>query len=193
MDELEKNIDKSVKDVLKLYKTYGHLHYGEGVTQLQHALQAAELAINEQGEDEMIVAAFLHDIGHLLSEQYVKTKKTDYGSVEHEYNGADYLEDMGFSDYVIDLVENHVLAKRYLVSSQSSYYDTLSEASKKTLEYQGGKMTIEEQEKFESNPYFEDYLTLRKYDDEAKEDRISPIKLEFMKGLLKSHLKNNLI
>jgi len=193
MDNLEKSIDKSVKTLLNLYKKYGHLTYGEGVTQLQHALQAAELAIYEKGEDEMIVAAFLHDIGHLLSEKYVKTKKTGYGSVEHEYSGSKYLHDMGFSDYVVNLVENHVLAKRYLVAVRPSYYEALSKASKKTLEFQGAKMTIKEQKKFESNPYFEDYITLRKYDDKAKESRVSPIKLEFMKNFMKSHLKINLI
>ena len=53
-------------DLLKPYYQYGHLHYGEGVTELAHALQAAQLASVAGEKNSTIAAALLHDYGHLV-------------------------------------------------------------------------------------------------------------------------------
>ena len=57
---------EQLKEILEPFEQNGNLHYGEGVTELAHALQAACLA-HEAGEKEsMIAAALLHDYGHLV-------------------------------------------------------------------------------------------------------------------------------
>ena len=55
-----------IDQIRDLFNQRGHLAYGEGVTELQHALQAASLAEQDNAPDNQIVAALLHDIGHLL-------------------------------------------------------------------------------------------------------------------------------
>jgi len=44
----------------------------------------------------------------------------------------------GFSSKVAELVEAHVMVKRYLVFKYPAYHDALSSASKITLKYQVG-------------------------------------------------------
>ena len=66
------------------------IQYGnENVTQLEHALQCAELAEKNNFSNEIITAALLHDIGHLLydGEDPIHEGKDGY----HENLGADYL------------------------------------------------------------------------------------------------------
>jgi hypothetical protein len=58
--------------------------------------------------------------------------------VSHERLGAEYLRRAGFGERMARLVEYHVEAKRYLTLRKPGYYDRLSEASRRTLGYQGG-------------------------------------------------------
>ena len=148
-------------------------YFGEPVTQLEHALQCAQLAEQAGADDETVVAAFLHDIGHLLpvvdSTLALASGYMDgYGTIDHEKLGADYLRKMGFSEKVAQLIEHHVNAKRYLVFKHPAYFDRLSDASVKTLEFQGGPMTAGEAAAFETNPYFKGILQLRAWDEQAK-------------------------
>ncbi|MBD2753546.1 phosphonate degradation HD-domain oxygenase [Spirosoma validum] len=143
-------------------------YYGEPVTQLEHALQCALLAEQAGADDETIAAAFLHDIGHLLPPELAGGYMDGYGAVDHEKLGADYLRERGFSEKVAQLIEHHVNAKRYLVAKNPKYFARLSEASVKTLEFQGGPMTIEEAAAFETNPYFKGILQMRTWDEQAK-------------------------
>ncbi|MCL4115106.1 UNVERIFIED_CONTAM: hypothetical protein GTU68_037663 [Idotea baltica] len=135
-----------------------------------HSLQAALLAEDAGYEDSQIVAAFLHDIGHLLHE--VEKSKVDkmgeFGIVDHELIGAQYLESIGFEDKICVPIANHVKSKRYLCAIDKSYYDELSDASVQTLNYQGGPMSKEEVETFENEDYFTESVALRKLDDQAK-------------------------
>ena len=91
-----------------------------------------------------------------------------YGTIDHEKLGADYLREQGFSEKVAQLIENHVNAKRYLVFKNPNYFARLSEASLKTLEFQGGPMTAIEAMAFETNPYFKGILQMRTWDEQAK-------------------------
>ena len=148
-------------------------YFGEPVTQLEHALQCALLAEQAGTDDETIVAAFLHDIGHLLPPELAGVESTagymdGYGTVDHEKLGADYLRERGFSEKVAQLIEHHVNAKRYLVFKNPNYFARLSEASVKTLEFQGGPMTAKEAATFEANPYFKGILQMRTWDEQAK-------------------------
>lgn len=148
-------------------------YFGEPVTQLEHALQCAHLAERAGADTETVVAAFLHDIGHLLLPELADGESTlgymdGYGTVDHEKLGADYLREQGFSEKVAQLIENHVNAKRYLVYKNPMYFARLSEASLKTLEFQGGPMEAGEALAFETNPYFKGILQLRTWDEQAK-------------------------
>lgn len=143
-------------------------YFGEPVTQLEHALQCALLAEQANADAETVVAAFLHDIGHLLPPELAGGYMDGYGTVDHEKLGADYLREMGFSEKVAQLIEHHVNAKRYLVFKNPNYFARLSEASIKTLEFQGGPMTAGEAAAFEANPYFKGILQMRTWDEQAK-------------------------
>jgi 2-amino-1-hydroxyethylphosphonate dioxygenase (glycine-forming) len=155
--------------VFDLYRTYGDADYiGEPVSQIEHMVQAAQLAEAAGYDDEVILAAFFHDIGHICEMDGQVEKMDLYGVKSHEEIGSRFLKSRGFSDKICKLVENHVAAKRYLTFADESYYNKLSEASKKTLEYQGGKMTAEEAEAFKNSSLFEPSIALRRWDEEAK-------------------------
>ena len=156
--------------LLDLYRTLGHQAYdGEPVSQLEHAAQTAELARTLQPDDpEFVLAAFLHDVGHLLPTDSAAEQMGIYGVRSHEARGAQFLRAQGFSEKICRLVEGHVAAKRYLVSTDPDYFGRLSDASKITLMHQGGMMTAEEHAAFEADPLFEQHLQLRRLDEQAK-------------------------
>ncbi len=141
-------------------------YFGEAVTQTQHALQAAQLATEENAPETLVAAALLHDIGHLLPGQ--DEEMADVGKDgRHEDEGDVYLS-RWFGDAVTEPVRLHVAAKRYLCAVESVYYDALSDASKKSLALQGGPMTAQEVQEFEKNPHFANAVRLRRWDDAAK-------------------------
>jgi len=102
--------------------------------------------------------------------------------VSHERLGADYLRRAGFSERMAKLVEYHVQAKRYLTFSQPGYYARLSEASRRTLGYQGGVMTQEEAQAFEQDPLCEISLRMRHWDEQAKAMHVPVLDLEVLKA-----------
>jgi phosphonate degradation associated HDIG domain protein len=159
--------DDPVSQILALYAEAGHRDYiGESVSQLEHAAQAADCAAGEGHGDAVVCAAFLHDVGHLCDAD--AEQMGTWGAAGHEVLGAQYLRELGFGERVVQLVEGHVAAKRYLTFKQPEYYDRLSKASKATLQYQGGPMNTEEAREFESNPLFSLILELRTWDEVAK-------------------------
>lgn len=162
--------------IMRMFLEYGgHEYAGEKVTQLEHMFQAGELASTQGYDDEVILAAFLHDIGHICVSADTHAQMDGYGTIDHEAVGAAYLRDHGFSEKLIRLVESHVDAKRYLTWKQPAYYDQLSEASKKTLEFQGGKMETDEAIVFEADPLFDLIIRMRRWDEEAKVEN-QPVK-----------------
>jgi putative nucleotidyltransferase with HDIG domain len=142
---MSNHIDQIVDEVFDLYQRFGHEDYiGEPVSQLEHMSQSAELALKEGYDDEVILAAFFHDIGHICVMKNNENDMGGYGVKSHERIGADYLRSKGFPERVARLVEYHVQAKRYLTFKYPDYYNNLSEASKQTLVFQGGVMTAAE-------------------------------------------------
>ena len=111
-----------------------------------------------------------------------------FGNADHEKLGADYLLEKGFSERVASLVQGHVLAKRYLTYKFPEYFNLLSDASKKTLEFQGGVMTREEAEDFESEEYFDLYLLLRSWDEQAKQEHLPLPDLNVYREMMIQHL-----
>jgi phosphonate degradation associated HDIG domain protein len=161
------------EDIIRLYRLHGGEEYaGEAVTQLEHMVQAAQLAEAMGYDEEVILAAFLHDIGHICVSMQGDNEMDGYGVIDHEEIGAAFLRDKGFSERLIRLVESHVNAKRYLTYSSPEYYDSLSEASKRTLEFQGGKMNEEEAAAFEADPLFDLMIRMRRWDEAAKVENL---------------------
>jgi phosphonate degradation associated HDIG domain protein len=184
--------EEVVAEVFALYEKHGDEDYiGEPVSQLEHMSQAATLAEDEGYDDEVILAAFFHDIGHLCAEDAEAESMHGFGKVDHEKLGADYLRVRGFSERLATLVESHVIAKRYLTYNYPEYYDKLSDASKATLEFQGGRMTKQEAAEFEKHPDAEMFIQLRRWDDQAKEINTPVQDLEHLKSLAVNHLYNN--
>ena len=183
---LSQDIEETVKEVFCLYENYGDLDYiGEPVSQIEHMSQAATFAQREGFDDEVILAAFFHDIGHLCTNT---TSMGGAGNVNHEQLGANYLLQRGFSKRIAAFVEGHVLAKRYLTYKNPHYYQQLSAASKTTLKFQGGPMASDEATPFEQNPDFEILIKMRYWDDIAKETNIPINNLSYLKKLATNHL-----
>jgi len=176
-------INEVLNDVFGLYEKFGSADYiGEPVSQIEHMSQAAQLAREEGFDDEVILAAFFHDIGHICVMQNESNSMGGYGVKSHEKVGADFLRQKGFPERITKLVENHVQAKRYLTFKYPEYLRSLSEASKKTLEFQGGVMTAEEAETFEKDILFETSIRMRKWDELAKEVDVALVDLEEIKS-----------
>ena len=184
---MENNL-KNITDIIDLYTKYGESDYiGESITQTEHAIQCAELAIHDSRLDRydeyirncVIVAALLHDIGHLIgiqdNDMQMCNCNTDnkfgnasLGIVGHEGIGSIYLKQCGMPSLVCELVDSHVAAKRYLCTVRTDYYEKLSDASKETMRMQGGMMNNEQIKDFKSSFMPELKIFIREYDDEAK-------------------------
>ncbi|WP_347902559.1 phosphonate degradation HD-domain oxygenase [Pseudomonas purpurea] len=173
--------EQVIAEVFGWYERFGDSDYiGEPVSQIEHMSQTAERAMAEGFDDEVVLAAFFHDIGHLCVEN--AEHMGGFGVVSHERLGADYLRRLGFSERLARLVEYHVEAKRYLTFKEPGYYQRLSEASRRTLEYQGGVMTATEAQVFEQDPLCAISLRMREWDEQAKEIWVPVIDLEVLKA-----------
>lgn len=182
-------IDTHIENILALYKTYGNENYiGEKVSQVEHMCQCAQLAEAEGYEEEVILAAFFHDIGHLCEHIMDVRYMDEYGVADHERIGAAYLLGKGFSGRIAQLVASHVEAKRYLTFKYPEYLMNLSKASLETLQFQGGVMLPEEAAVFEADPLFDLYIALRKWDEQAKIENLTLPELEVYAGYMKNHL-----
>jgi 2-amino-1-hydroxyethylphosphonate dioxygenase (glycine-forming) len=176
-------------EVFSLYENYGNADYiGEPVSQLEHMCQAAQLAEAGGYDEEVILAAFFHDIGHLC-EHIIDTKPMDgYGVVNHEIIAGNYLREKGFSEKMARLVESHVQAKRYLTFKYPDYFSKLSDASKMTLAKQGGVMDELEADNFETDHLHLLYVKLREWDDKAKLEHQPLPSLDSYKEMAIRHL-----
>ncbi len=157
-----------VDEIITLLQSGANKDYiGEDISQLEHALQCAQLAKNANADEERIVAALLHDLGHLVNENEA-TSMNGYGTTHHEKIGAQYVLARGFSSKIAELIKGHVDAKRYLTYADQQYYEKLSDASKETLKLQGGPMSAQEAHAFEQDPLFEQKIMMRSWDEQAK-------------------------
>ena len=177
-------------EIMNLYEEHGGAEYaGEKVSQLEHMAQAAQLAEAQGYDEEVVLAAFLHDIGHISEAAKGENEMDGFGIKDHEELGAEFLREKGFSKKVARLVESHVEAKRYLTFKDPAYYSNLSDASKKTLEYQGGPMTAEEATAFEQYPLFDLIIRMRNWDEQAKIENQPLPDLKHYREMMLHHLQ----
>ena len=159
--------------VMSLFAQHGHEAYiGEPVSQLEHAVQCAQLAAANGADDATILAALLHDIGHLLehfSNGKMLAQMDGFGLENHDALGAEFIRQIGLGEKVAALAGSHVQAKRYLTAVDAGYYARLSDASRQTLRFQGGPMREDEVAAFEADPLHEAYTRLRLWDEAAKQ------------------------
>lgn len=145
----------------------GQTFYDEEVTQLAHGIQSAMLARNAGASAEAVAGALLHDIGHLLVEDPPPIGDFLHEDLIHEEVGAEYLEPF-FGPAVLEPIRLHVAAKRYICSTDPTYIDGLSDGSKRSFRVQGGSMSAEELAEMEKNPFLQEALDLRRWDDGGK-------------------------
>ena len=147
----------------RLYAEHAGAAYGEGVSQLEHALQCAVLAQAEGAPPSLVVASLLHDVGHLYEDE-ADALEIDH---RHEITGAQALKGL-FGEDVRAPIALHVAAKRWLCLNEPGYFETLSPASKRTLELQGGVFDAAQAESFERQPHWQEAVAVRRYDDLGK-------------------------
>lgn len=141
----------------------GATHWGdEPVSALDHALQCAARARAARAADEVVLAALLHDVGHLLSD----AEETPFS--HHGLWAARFLRPF-VPPRVAWLVQHHVLAKRYLCTVDRAYAESLSLGSTRSWIRQGGALDRETRQELEGQPWLADALAVRRWDDEAKE------------------------
>lgn len=169
----------AVPCLMDLFASKGAIQYGEDVTQLQHALQCGALAQAEGACDALVLAAVLHDVGHMLHRDAAAA--VEQGDDDrHEVLGAKWLS-RWFGPEVTDPIRLHVQAKRFLCARDPQYHDRLSALSKRTLQLQGGPMADDEALAFERLPFALDAVALRKWDDIGKlKDARTPALSDFM-------------
>jgi phosphonate degradation associated HDIG domain protein len=172
-----------VETICELFATRGHDAYiGEPVSQLEHALQSAHHAQQAGAADALVVAALLHDVGHLIHKR--PEYCADHGiDDQHEALGQAFLS-RHCGPEVSEPVRLHVAAKRYLCATEADYLNQLSPASQKSLALQGGPFTADEVRQFERLPFYRDALALRRWDDLAKVPGMAVPGLDHYRGRL---------
>ena len=170
----------TLSDIHQLFEERGGEQYsGEPVTQLQHALQTAVLGEAEGASDALVTAALLHDLGHLLHD-LGDTPSMRGVDDAHQYRALPFLRGL-FDGAVLDTIRLHVDAKRYLCATRPGYHDSLSADSKRTLLLQGGIFSYSEAANFIAQPGAEAAVSLRQWDDLAKDaDKVTPPLSHFM-------------
>jgi gamma-butyrobetaine dioxygenase len=150
----------------------GMAYLGEDVTMIQHQLQAGALAVAAGCGDSLVVAALLHDIGHVIGRDEGGADAAEAlahdRDARHEFTGARWLA-RWFGPDVTEPVRLHVAAKRYLVATERDYAARLSAASVHTLRLQGGPMTPDQVFMFEALDFAQDAVALRRLDEAAKD------------------------
>jgi gamma-butyrobetaine dioxygenase len=162
-------------------------YYGERVTLAEHMLQTAHAAETEGAPVALVLAALLHDIGHLV--EAVPEDLADWSfDAHHEEVGARWLAER-FGPEIVEPVRLHVPAKRYLCATDHAYLATISEASLFTLKLQGGPMSPEEMRRFEGAAHHRDAVRVRRWDDAGKRAGTVTPDLEHYRALIDAHAR----
>jgi gamma-butyrobetaine dioxygenase len=164
-------------------------YLGEDVSIAVHMLQAGALAERAGAADALVAAALLHDVGHFeaIGRRLTDAQELEAIDFRHQDSGADWLAQW-FPTEVTEPVRLHVMAKRYLCAVEAGYLAQLSPASVHTLSLQGGPLTVAEVQKFESLPHAQAAVSVRRWDDQAKDPRVATPPFDHFRQLLRSCL-----
>ncbi|MBZ9812862.1 HD domain-containing protein [Mesorhizobium sp. CA7] len=163
----ELNAGNIVEFIADIFERRGAESYlGEPVTMSEHMLQGAWLAEQDGAPDELVAAALLHDIGHYTSE-FGTYSPDDVEDKHHDEAGGEVLAPF-FPPVIVECVRLHVSAKRYLCATDPTYFSKLSPASVHTLSLQGGPMSAKEVAEFRSNPFHDEAVRVRIWDEGGK-------------------------
>ncbi len=177
-----------VEFILDLFARRGSEAYmGEPVNMAQHMEQTAACAVADGASDELVIAALLHDIGHFVGDCPIDALETGVDNL-HQLAGAKFLEAY-YPASVTGPIRLHVAAKKYLCALEGQYFAHLSAASVQSLQVQGGPMTETEIEAFESSPYHQAAVQLRRYDDDGKVAGLDIKPVQGYQNMLQSLLK----
>ncbi|OCR00200.1 phosphohydrolase [Oscillatoriales cyanobacterium USR001] len=174
----------TLTEILHILRSRGHEQYGgETVTQLEHALQCATIAKEQNASPELIAACLLHDFGHLIHSLGENAAENGIND-RHEYRAIPWLEPL-FPAAVTEPIRLHVQAKRYLCAVNPTYFAELSPNSQQSLTLQGGIFSPEETATFLSLPFAESAIQLRLWDEQAKiSGQITPTLDDFIPMLM---------
>ncbi len=172
-----------------LFDKWGTQFYSEHLSQTAHAVQCAVLAEESGAPSELVLAALLHDIGHLIDLDNSAGVEEHNVDTEHEATGAKSIS-LLFPSAVAAPIALHVAAKRYLCSVEPTYFDGLSDASVATLALQGGPMSDEEATRFAAMPHADNAVSLRRWDDLGKDIDKDMNPLDEFRRLLHKHFNN---
>jgi len=174
-----------IDQIVGLYRAKGNREYeGEGVSQLEHALQSAHRAEQDGAAPELICAALLHDIGHLINDRG-ETPTLRGEDDLHQYMALPFLRP-AFPEAVLGAIRLHVDAKRYLCAIRPGYREALSEDSKRSLELQGGVFAPAQAERFIRQPFAADAVKVRLWDDAAKVPGVATPALAHFEAILRT-------
>lgn len=124
------------------------------------ALRAAGLALEEGGDPELVTATLLHDIGRA---RYLSRAAP---GIPHEEVSRRFVAER-FSERVEWVVAQHVVAQRYLVTVDDTYFGGLTGPQQTASRRHGGKLTQKRILRFEANPHAADAVRLRRWSDRA--------------------------
>ena len=158
-----------VDQIIFTFSSDNSLYIGEDLTMSEHMIQTAMLAEKKQSSNNLICSSLLHDYGHFVINDPTKLVEKDIDG-KHEIIGANYLKKF-FSNEIIEPILLHVKAKKYLARNKK-YFNNLSEASKVSLNLQGGIMNDNEAKKFEQNKNYKNAIKLRRFHEKAKKKNI---------------------
>jgi len=183
------NASAVVDEIFSVFGRRGHQSYGENITELEHTLQSATFAQANHEPSIVVAASLLHDYGHLLHD--LGEQIADQGvDARHEHIGANRLS-RWFGDEVVAPIRLHADSKRYLCWKEPGYFESLSDASKKSLALQGGPMNAEEAARFEAGSHYQTAVRVRRYDDQGKIPGMATPPLEEFRTLLESLVKTS--
>ncbi len=160
-------IEQVLSDVRWLFQNRGRQRYASSckpsVNQLEHALQTATLAEAAGAGDELVTAALLHDIGHMMH-----LDAEDFHGIDdlHEYRALPLLRS-AFDESVLGPIKLHEDAKRLLCTIEPDYYGSLSVDGKRSLGLQGGPFSVDEAARFIRMPHAREAILIRRWDDRA--------------------------
>ena len=178
-----------IDEIFTVFREQGAGAYlGEPVSMTEHMLQSALAAEQDDAPPRLVAAALLHDYGHFIHDH--DEDAAEHGiDTQHEEVAHAFLS-KHFGPEIAEPIRMHVAAKRYLCATDPSYMNELSSASIHSLELQGGPYSREEVAEFESSPYAEDAVRLRRYDDIGKIAGLETPDLEHYRSVLEAAMRS---